>query len=81
MDQDEDIKNIMELWKSAPINENIAETAKRIAHNYYFTDEQTKKKSWELEDDKKLEIQNKTAEISNNYSVNSQLINKNEKKK
>ena len=39
MEQDEDINVIMNLWKESQIEGNIAETAKNIAHKYYYTDE------------------------------------------
>lgn len=39
MEQDEDINVIMNLWKESLIEGNIAETAKNIAHKYYYSDE------------------------------------------
>lgn len=39
MESDEDIRNIMAQWNNTQIDGNIAETAKNIAHDYYYSDE------------------------------------------
>lgn len=38
MEQDEDISTIMNLWKESQIEGDISETAKNVAHEYYYTD-------------------------------------------
>ena len=38
MEQDEDIRNIMNLLEGSAIEEDLAETARRITHSYYFDD-------------------------------------------
>ena len=79
MEDDEDIRNILKLWQATQIDGDIAEAAKILAHNYYFKDEQPEKKSWELDDDTKLEVNNKTAKIANKYNSNNPTIINKEK--
>lgn len=41
IEQDEDIRKIMELWRGTQAEGDIAESARRIAHDYYYSDEPT----------------------------------------
>lgn len=43
MQQDEDIKNIMLVWKEMQTEGDIAEIDRQIAHEYYYLDESTDK--------------------------------------
>lgn len=38
MEQDEDIRNIMNLLEGSVIEGDLSETARRITHSYYFDD-------------------------------------------
>lgn len=80
MKQDEDIRNIMKLWQTTQIDGNLAECAKIIAHNYFYIDEQSEKKSWKLNPEEVSKIQRDTAEIANEYVQNHhQEMSNNEK--
>ena len=65
MQQDEDIKNIMQIWQETQVEGDISDIARKIAHEYYYLDEPT---------DKKIQTETKAGRISADIQICSSIM-------